>query len=182
MKLGLISDLHSHPGTLQLIEDIHATHQLAGLVCLGDIAQYGDDKFLNVFLGFIDKLKVPCFLIWGNNESKADQLLIQKSPHNSHLKLRTIGQEKIFGIGGFEEVEPFDPKILTETILLTHYPPNPATLSRSLPNAPKYHLSGHLHYRAYLKKYPAITHIQVPSLALGRYGIFDPERGKIKFF
>jgi len=182
MKLGLISDLHSYPGTLQLIQDIRATHQIEGLVCLGDIANYGDDKFLSVFLGFIDRLKIPCFLIWGNNESKADQAQILKSPHNSHLKLRTIDHVKIFGIGGFDEVESFDPKILTGVILITHYPPNPATLNRPLPNAPKYHISGHLHHRAYLKKYPAITHIQVPSLALGRYGIFEVEEGTVKFF
>jgi len=182
MKLGLISDLHSHHGSLQLIEDIISTHRPAGLICLGDIAQYSDDKFINVFLEFINKLKIPCFVIWGNNESKADQALILESAHNSHLKLRTIDHEKIFGIGGFEEVEPFDPKILSGVILITHYPPNPLSLSHRLPNAPKYHISGHLHYRAYLKKYPAITHIQAPSLALGRYGIFEPGKGTVKFF
>jgi hypothetical protein len=53
--------------------------------------------------------------------------------------------------------------------------------SRVLPNAPKFHISGHLHKAAFVKKYPSTTHIQVPTLQDAKYAILDTDAGKVEF-
>jgi Icc-related predicted phosphoesterase len=182
VRILLISDLHSQKKTLAALERIIKNHRFDGLICAGDIAQGNDTEFLKKLFGIIKKNKLPSFLIWGNSEDELAREFIINSPYNIHLQRKKLGNLSIVGIAGVGEVAAFDPKILKGAILVTHQPPLKEALNSKHPNSPKYHLSGHLHFAAYSKVYPATIHIQIPTLQAGRFGIFDPEQGQTKFF
>lgn len=182
MKILLISDLHSQKKTLVSLERIIERNKPDALICAGDIAQGNDIEFLEKLFGIIEKNKLPSFLIWGNSEGELAREFIINSPYNIHLQRKKLGNLDIVGIAGVDEVAAFDTKILKDAILVTHRPPLKGALNSKYPNSPKYHLSGHLHFAASLKVYPATIHIQVPTLQAGRFGIFEPDQGRVKFF
>ena len=164
MKILLISDLHSQRKTLVALEKILQDHKFDGVIASGDIAQGDDVEFLKNLFSILKKNHLAGFLIWGNSEGELAREFIQKSPYNIHLQKKKLGKLNIVGIAGVNEIPAFDPKILKEAILVTHQPPLRDNLNLKHPNSPKYHLSGHLHFAAYAKNYPATTHIQVPTL------------------
>jgi Icc-related predicted phosphoesterase len=182
VKILLISDLHSQKKTLAALERIIKRDKFDGLICAGDIAQGNDIEFLEKLFGIIEKNKLPIFLIWGNSEGELAREFIINSPYNIHLQRKKLGNLSIVGIAGVDEVAAFDTKILKDAILVTHRPPLKRTLNSKYPNSPKYHLSGHLHFAACSRVYPATIHIQIPTLQAGRFGIFDPEQGQTEFF
>ena len=181
MKLLLISDLHSQKACLNYLENAVKSDMPDGIICSGDIAQKEDYDFLSLFLHKLDKISLPAFIIWGNNEAVGQQKIIEDSKYNSHLVLREIGEWKIFGVGEVEDMPAFDTTQIKDAILITHRPPLKESLEKQLPNAPRYHIHGHLHFQKEIKKYPSTATISVPTFQTGEYGVLDLEKGKVSF-
>lgn len=136
-------------------------------------------------MGIIDKLD-DAFVITGNNDGPAIRQALSKSKFSSHLKSRKILNQTIYGISDGEIEQPIKSNDISGSILLTHRPPDKAQLRLPLENAPKYHISGHLHSQFGTFKYTSTTHIQIPSLmnrkfGLSMYGLFDPQTEKVEF-
>jgi len=181
MKIVLISDLHSQPKTLQYLRQIIYFEKPDAVICSGDIAQGDDLVFLDDLFKVIKKSKITAFVVWGNAEGTLAQEKILSSPYNSHLRLREIHSEKIFGVAEVSEYPNFDTSLLKDSILITHRPPSEASLSKKMANSPKFHISGHLHKLGFVKKHKATTHIQVPTLQDKKYAIFNPTNGSVFF-
>lgn len=181
MKAVLISDLHSQSQTLVYLKKAIAAEKTDAIICCGDITNFGDSDFCDTFLKALKESGLPSFVIWGNADYPETQKKILASPFNSHLTLKTFANNKIFGIGYVEDLPSINGEDIKGAILITHPPPAKKNLEEALPNAPKYHISGHLHDAKWVKKYPATTHIQVPTLQNGEYGVFDLETGSVDF-
>lgn len=185
MKILLFSDLHSQNECLEKIKRLIKLEQPDYAICCGDICQ-GDD--LNYFTALVKILKSlkDAFIITGNNDGQLVKKALFDSNFSSHLRLRKLLNYKIFGISDGEIEKSINSEDISGAILLTHRPPNKNQLQQNLKNAPKYHISGHLHSKFGMFKYPATTHIQIPSLISGQfglsmYGIFDPDTNKVEF-
>ena len=182
MKVLLVSDLHSQRRCLELLPKIIKKHLPDFLVCSGDITQNDDTQYFDEFISIIKEAKVDAGLIWGNNDREEIQSKILSSPYNIHLKVKTQDGWKFFGLGETEDIPFINPEDIRGGILVTHRPPLFEQLRSSLKNAPKYHISGHIHSVGRVKKFPSTTLIQVPSLTLGRYATFEPDKEQVKFF
>lgn len=182
MKTLLVSDLHSQKQCLVLLREIIEKHRPESLICAGDITQYDEVAYLKEFLSIIKKHKIEGYLIWGNNDCEGVQKKISDSPYSIHLQPRMLGKWKIFGISETEDIPAIRSENIKGAVLVTHRPPLVEQLKIIHPAAPKYHICGHIHHVAKNTVYPATTLIQIPSLMLGQYGIFDLERQTVKFY
>ncbi len=185
MKILLFSDLHSQNECIEKLEKIIRIESPQYAICCGDICQSDDLEYFDRIMSTLDKLD-DAFVISGNNDGPAVRKALAKSKFSSHLKPRKILDQTIFGVSDGEIEKPIESDNISGAILLTHRPPSKDQLRLLLKNGPKYHLSGHLHSRFGMFKYPSTTHIQIPSLmnarfGLSMYGIFDPVRGKVEF-
>jgi len=185
MRTLLISDLHSQSECLIRLDGIIKLEKPDYLICCGDICQGNDTDYLNKFIALLNHAK-DAFIITGNNDGAEICRAVNKSSYSSNLKLRNIGGFKIFGISDCETGKAFDTSLINNSILLTHQPPLKEQLQAHLKNSPKCHISGHIHSRFGLFRYPAVTHIQVPALSsirhgLSMYGIFDIEKMTVEF-
>lgn len=181
MKLLLVSDLHGIPKTLAYLESAIKKEGPEGVVFSGDITTWGETDFIDRVFEILSRNKTEGFMIWGNADSIEVQNKILNSPYNSHLTKRKFGNDSIFGISLIKEPPVLNPNDIKGSILVTHRPPLKAQLEKELANAPKYHISGHLHDFKFFKKYPSTTHIQVPSLQKGEYAIFNPDKNLVRF-
>lgn len=185
MKILLFSDLHSQSECLRKIEAAIRQEAPEYAICCGDICQGDDLEYFEKLTVILERLN-DAFIITGNNDGPAVRETLSKSKFSSHLKLRKVLGQAFFGISDGDLREQIDQTKIAGSILLTHRPPAREALQTKLKNAPKYHLSGHIHSRYGIFKYPATTHIQIPSLISGRfglsmYGIFNPIEGKAEF-
>jgi len=181
MKLVIVSDLHGQPKTLQYLDKILKREKPDGLIITGDITNRDDTSFLvELFVLFV-KYELSAYLIWGNSDEAKAQIMIDSSAYSVNLKSRKAGDFNIYGISETDQPVIPDPAQVSGSILLTHRPPRSGVLNARLSNAPKYHINGHIHSRAYIKKYPSTIHIQVPTLQSGRYAIFYPKKESVKF-
>jgi len=182
MKTLLVSDLHSQKSCLVLLRKIIEKHHPESLICAGDITQYDEIAYLEEFFSIIKENAIQGYLIWGSNDRESVQKKIVDSPYSIHLKQRMLGKYKIFGISEIEDIPIIEPENISGSILVTHRPPHLDSLKTVRPNAPKYHISGHVHHKGVKTVYPATILIQIPSLTLGRYGLFDPDSADVKYY
>jgi len=180
-KIILISDLHGQEKALVYLQKIIEKENPQALICSGDITHFGDISYLNKFFKLLESNGLTGFLIWGNSDSQDVQQSIIKSPYNSHLKVRNFMGLKIYGVGLVEEPPKINPADVKDSILITHRPPVKKLIEKNYENAPAYHISGHLHYSKWVKKYPSTVHIQVPSLQTGEYATLLIPSHKVEF-
>lgn len=181
MKLVIISDLHGQPKTLKYLDDIIEKEKPGGIIIPGDITHRDDVMFLDQLFRVIKRHKVEAFIIWGNSDEINAQKTITASGYSIHLQLKKADNYNIYGISETDEpVIPESSKI-SGSILVTHKPPLARMLNSKFSNAPKFHINGHIHSAAYVKRYPSIIHIQVPSLQAGRYTTFDTRSNEVEF-
>ena len=181
MELVLVSDLHSNKKAILYLEEIAKRERPDGLIICGDITTYGEIEYLRSVFSIVKKFKMEGFVIWGNADSDAIRQMILASPYNSHLRLRIFAAEKIYGLSYSDEPILPTANDIKDSIFITHQPPVKSAISKKFSNAPKYHISGHLHDKKWTKRYPSTTHIQVPTLQSGEYAVFEPEDGSLKF-
>lgn len=181
MKLALISDLHNQNSCLGALDLIIRKDRIDGVICSGDITTGDDTGYLQSIFEKISKANIEGFFIWGNSDQESVKRQITESEFNVHLQKRVYKGYKFFGLGYLEDYPVFDTAQIKDAIFITHRPPVGANLKAKIPNAPTYHISGHLHKPAFVKKYPSTVHIQVPTLTDGRYGLFEVESGSIFF-
>jgi Icc-related predicted phosphoesterase len=181
MKILIASDLHGRAKTLEYLEAIIKKNRPEALIVPGDVTDRDDVGFLDRLFGLVSKHKLESFIVWGNSDGGEAQRAIDLSVNSSHLRLRKLGKFMVYGISEVDEAIVPDSKAIAGSILITHRPPSLSSLNRKLDNAPLFHINGHIHSRGYLKKYISTTHLQVPSLQLGKYVIFDPERVTAQF-
>ena len=181
MKVAVVSDLHGKKESLGYLEKITGIYQISSFIVLGDVSSWKEGEFIDLLLDYFEKNSFGAYVIWGNNDDLAVQEKIKSSRYNAHLVLRDINGRKIFGMGYSEEAENLDGAKIKDNILITHTPPSKEILKRRFSNAPRFHLSGHLHEFQWVREYKSVTHIQVPALFLGRFAIFDLESGRVEF-
>ena len=181
MKLILISDLHGQPKTLNSLRAVLESERFDGLICSGDITYRDEVGFLNEFFAILKGKGVDAALIWGNSDEARSQEIILNSPYNCHLEQKKIGAVKIYGVSYSEEPILPDSQKIKGNILVTHKPPLKNQLKRPLSNAPKIHISGHIHSAKQMVEYPCVTHIQVPSLILRQYAVLSLPDIKVEF-
>ncbi len=182
MKILLASDLHGQKRCLISLREIIEKHHPDSLICAGDITQYDEIAYLEEFLSIIKEHKIEGYLIWGNNDREEVRKMIANSPYSIHLKQRMLGKWKIFGISEIDDIPVIEPESINGAILVTHRPPQIEALKTVHRSAPRYHISGHIHHRAVKTVYPATTLIQIPSLMLSRYGLFEPDNADVKYY
>lgn len=182
MQYLLISDLHGQKKCLEHLQKIITKHNVKSLICCGDITTYGETEYLVDLFNIIQTNHINAFLIWGNNDDIKIQNKILQSPYNIHLKARESFGWRIYGISYTEGVPEIDSNMVKGSILVTHRPPLKQTMTKEYVNAPAFHLSGHIHHHSGLIRYPSTIHIKVPSLMLGRYAMFDPDKEVAQFF
>ena len=176
MELVLVSDLHSNKKAILYLEEIAKRERPDGLIICGDITTYGEIEYLRSVFSIVKKFKMEGFVIWGNADSDAIRQMILASPYNSHLRLRIFAAEKIYGLSYSDEPILPTANDIKDSIFITQ-----SAISKKFSNAPKYHISGHLHDKKWTKRYPSTTHIQVSTLQLGEYATLDLENGSVKF-
>lgn len=181
MKLALVSDLHNQSKCLDYLVGILDYSKPDAIVCCGDITIGDDIEYLKKIFGVLGKKKCPGFFIWGNSDKENVKKMIFSSSYNAHLKKRHFNGYDFFGLSYMEDYPDFDTSQVKNTIFITHQPPIKQSLTGKSLNTPKFHISGHLHKPAYLKKYALTTHIQVPTLMDGRFAIFDPNYCSVNF-
>jgi Icc-related predicted phosphoesterase len=120
-------------------------------------------------------------MIWGNSDGPQAQKMIQNSKYNIHLNLRIIGNNRIIGLSEIDQPVMIDPEKLRGSILVTHKPPLVKLLMKPYANAPKFHISGHLHSIKSVRKFPSVTAIQVPTLQSGEFALFNTKSEKVEF-
>lgn len=181
MKLVLVSDLHSNRKCIGFLQSIMSREKPEGVVISGDITVNDDKAYLGKIFEIISSNNIAGFLIWGNADMTAVQAEILTSPFNLHLKKRVLRDWNFFGLSYMEEYPQFDTSQIKDSIFVTHRPPIKQNLEIASANSPRYHISGHLHKAASVKKSPSTKHIQVPTLIDGRYANFDPVNGSVNF-
>lgn len=181
MKLALISDLHSQKICLKYLEKIIKQEDVKAVVSCGDNTVEDDTDFIKKVFSIIKESKKEGFFIWGNSDRENVQEIIKQSDFNIHLQEKTIDSFKIFGLSYLEEYPAFNSSKITGSIFITHQPPIQKALNQKCANAPYMHISGHLHKKAFAKKHPSTTHIQVPTLIDGRYGLLDLNTKLVEF-
>jgi predicted phosphodiesterase len=181
MKLALVSDLHSQSQCLGRISTILDSYRPNAIVCCGDITVGDDLEYLEKIFDIMKAKNCPGFFIWGNSDRENVKRKIFASDYNTHLKKRHFKGHDFFGLSYMEDYPNFDTSQVKDTIFITHQPPIRQSLVGKSLNAPKFHLSGHLHKPAYFKKYSSTTHIQIPTLMDGRFAIFNPDDGMVNF-
>lgn len=181
MKLALISDLHSQKECLKYLEEIISKEKPNGVICSGDITVGDDLMFLEKVFGLIKENNLEGFFIWGNADKENVQKKILESDYNVHLKRRIIEGQSVFGLSFLDNYPEFDSTQIKDSIFVTHQPPIKKNLELGSVNTPKFHISGHLHKIATVKKYPSTTHIQVPTLMDGKYALLETNTGKVDF-
>lgn len=182
MEILLISDLHSQKHTLFYLEQIIKKHNIKNLVCPGDITQNNDIGFFNDFVAIIKRNGVKAGLIWGNNDHEQIRQKISACEYNLNLKKINFGKLIFFGIGDGEEGARITNVDFKKICLVTHRPPKFEVLRKPLINAPRIHVSGHIHSAAREVKFKSTTLIQVPSLMFGKYAIFNSDNFKTAYF
>jgi Icc-related predicted phosphoesterase len=182
MKILLVSDLHGQSKALQYLEKILGIYSVDGIIISGDITIYSQEKFFDDLSKIIDDKNVPAFMIWGNSDTDEIRARIAASPYNIQLLAKNLGGYKIVGFGETDEPIGIDSNLINGNILVTHRPPLKAMINQPRANAPRFHISGHIHSAARQIEYPSTTHIQVPSLMLGRFAIFNPDKATTKFY
>lgn len=181
MKLALISDLHSRESCLKYLDAIVKNDKTSAVVCCGDITVADDLPYLERLFDILEQNDQDGFFVWGNSDEQDVQKTLQNSQFNVHLKKRKFDKFNFFGLSYMEDYPFFDTTEIRGSILITHQPPLQANLDQARSNAPLFHISGHLHKKAFVKSYSTTTHIQVPTLMDGAYGIFDTGSSKTIF-
>ncbi|MDH4358996.1 MAG: metallophosphoesterase family protein [Candidatus Berkelbacteria bacterium] len=181
MKTILISDLHGQEKTLLYLKKIIDREKPQALICSGDITSFGETGFLDRFFKILEDSRLQGFLIWGNSDSEEIQERMRKSQYNSHLVSRNLEGERVFGVSLTEEPIKINGADIKGAILITHGPPLKAMIDRKYENAPRYHISGHLHRLRWVKKYPSTIHIQVPTLQGGEYATLSFAPFEVEF-
>lgn len=179
MKLALVSDFHGQSRTLDYLKRIRLEEKLDALVASGDLTHAGMIDFAEELLLEFEKFK-SVFAICGNADLGAARELIESSKYSINQKCRKQEDNLFCGLSfGEERVDVSEE--LGGSIFITHQPPVRALMDKKYPNSPKIHISGHIHKAAFVKKYVATTHIQVPTLQDGRYAILDTLSSKVEF-
>ena len=181
MKIALISDLHGQKNTLGYIQEIISRDNPDAFIMSGDITTRDKAEFFDRIMQIFSDAKVDAFVICGNSDGPNARKAIADSLYNSNLVLRKLGEIKIYGVGETELPEKLDSDAIKDSILITHRPPLTSVLTKVLPNAPKFHISGHIHNKRVFKQFASTKLIQVPSLTSGSYAIFDPITEKVEF-
>jgi Icc-related predicted phosphoesterase len=181
MKIALISDLHGQKNTLGFIRNIISHDVPDTFIVSGDITTRDETDFFEEIMQIFESAKLDAFVIWGNSDGSNARRVISMSPYNSNLVLRKFGNIKIYGVGETELPEKLDSNAIKDSILITHRPPLTSVLSKVLPNAPKFHVCGHIHSKRTFKQFASTKLIQVPSLTNRSYAIFDPIAEKVDF-
>jgi len=181
MKLVLISDLHSQRDCIGFFDTIISRENPDGIICSGDVTVDDDLEFLEKVFDLLKKNNLAGYFIWGNADKANVQKKILASDYNIHLKSRNIGDHKIFGLSFLDDYPEFDSTQIKDSIFVTHQPPIKKNLKLPSVNAPKYHISGHLHKISTVVKYPSTTHIQVPTLMDGKYATLEVNTDKVRF-
>jgi len=181
MLLALISDLHGQRIALEYLEKIIEKYKIDAIVISGDITQYNDTSYLEKIFHILGESGTNAYMVWGNSDGPETQKAILSSKYNIHLKLKLIGSDKIIGLSETDQPVTIEPTKLQGAILVTHKPPLRKLLLEPYQNAPKFHISGHLHMVKSVRKYPSVTTIQVPTLQSGEFALFNTENEKTKF-
>lgn len=181
MKFLLVSDLHGQKNIPKLLGQAIALEKPDALICCGDITTYDEIDFVDKVFEVFEQSKIPCFTIWGNCDMQNVRNKIIASTYNIHLKLKNVGDVKIYGIADTDDLPQINPENITGSILVTHRPPAKAALEREFSGAPRFHICGHVHDVAKQTDYSSTSLIQVPSLMLGRYGVLDSETSLARF-
>ena len=181
MRIALVSDLHGQSQTLGYISQIVANDSPDALILSGDVTTRDNTDFLEKLFKIFSDKNVVAFVIWGNSDGPAARKMIASSRYNANLAAQKIGDDKIYGIGESDLPQNLDSAAIKDSILVTHKPPLSSVLSQNLPNAPRFHVCGHLHTRKIFRKFKATKLIQVPSLINAAYAIFDPQRESVEF-
>lgn len=181
MRTLVISDLHSSRKCLDYLEQILANQKIDNVICAGDITTFDETDYLDLVIEKFKSKKVEGFFIAGNNDRENVREELSKNDFDVNLKERKLGIHKIIGISDGLEENIFNFN-LNNKILVTHRPPSAGNLKSKFKNSPKFHISGHIHSRLGVFRYPSVTHVQIPSLMLNKYLIADFEAEKFKFF
>lgn len=181
MKLALISDLHSRRECPDYLSAIIEKEKPDAVVCSGDITTRNDTEYIKKIFEIINRASLTGFFVWGNSDENDVIEEIVKSTFNIHLNKKSYGGYDFFGLSYLDDYPAFDTSEIKGSIFVTHRPPIKANLEIESPNAPLIHISGHLHKPAFVKKYPSTTHIQVPTLMDGRFGILETDEMTVRF-
>ncbi|OQA53224.1 MAG: Calcineurin-like phosphoesterase superfamily domain protein [candidate division WS2 bacterium ADurb.Bin280] len=181
MKLALISDLHSQKACLRSVEKISNQQKIGGIICSGDNTVGDDAEFIRQIFSILKREGKRGFFIWGNSDQENVRKEILENDFNIHLEKKEFLSLKIFGLSYMEDYVAFDSSLVKGSIFVTHQPPIQQALLKKCQNAPLMHISGHLHKKAFVKEYPATTHIQVPTLIDGRYALLDEKTKEVEF-
>ena len=187
MKILVLSDSHGERDIIPALAKISEQDKPSGAICCGDITSSKDQvSYLEEMFALFNKRGIPFFTVWGNCDGPKTRRKIAESAHNIHLTQKRLGDYSVFGFVDVEEAPLLNSEAIREAIVVTHRPPLKEALSRKSRNAPAFHISGHLHGAAWLKKYPATCHLQVPAASktrggLGEYCLFDPGIRKARF-
>jgi len=177
VKIALASDLHGQAATLFYLEYILDCEKPDAIILSGDLSS----ENLEFFRKLEDELKKypQAFLIGGN----ADQSIskeIEDSGFSINEKCKRFKDIKLCGLSYPEESTKVSSD-LEGAVFVTHRPPVKALMTKQHSGSPRYHISGHLHKLAYRKDYPSVSHIQVPTLQEGRYGLLDTDKDTVEF-
>lgn len=181
MKSVVISDLHSQPSCLVSFEKILIIEKPSLVLCCGDITVHDDIKYFRSLSNLVKDNNARLLTIWGNSDEQNVQDVIEGSGSSLHLGKTVIDGIGFIGLGESDQPIAPNPADLAGSVFITHKPPVKSLLRQRLQGAPKYHLSGHIHSRAALTRYPSVTHIEVPTLQDERYVVFYPDQGKATF-
>jgi len=181
MKFLLVSDLHGQKNTPKLLERVITLEKPNALICCGDLTTYDEIDFVDKVFEVFESSRIPCFTIWGNCDMPNVRKKILGSLYNIHLKLKKVGNDKIYGIADTDDLPQISPEFIAGSILVTHRPPAKVALDVKFSGAPRFHVCGHIHYQAKQTDYLSTSLIQVPSLTLNRYAILDTKTSLARF-
>ena len=181
MKLVIVSDLHGQLKTIKYLEEIITKEFPYGVIIPGDITSRDDTNFLDLLFDVFKKHQTKAFMICGNSDGPDCRMMIEKSGYSINLESVVVGNYHLYGISDSDEPVVPDSSQISGSILVTHKPPLAGVLNQRYSNAPRFHINGHIHSRAFIKRYPSTIHIQVPTLQDRRYAIFDPDKEDVQF-
>ncbi len=176
MKLVLVSDLHAQSKTLDYLSQILKQEKPAGVIFSGDISMNENTDFLEKIFAVLRQENIRGYMICGNADEGAGRRMIDQS----EFSINQTCKDGICGLCDHEEMLQ-NPAAIRGKIFVSHRPPLASALSKKLPGAPAFHISGHLHTRSSARQYPAVFMIQVPTLQSGAYGVFNPDAKEVVF-
>jgi len=165
----VISDLHDQILGIKKIKEWLDNLKFDAVICCGDLTsaqtKNQTERIQNI-INLIRQHHLPFFTIFGNNERKESQNLLQEE--GVLLQEEYFLNYHLVGISGWGEIIPALKNPIDEnTILVTHIPPK-FEQKINLHHAPFLHLHGHIHMPYNKKVIGNTTIISVPPLLSGK--------------